>query len=225
MSENQEKPKPPKRRRRKTSFTKKLLLSCVTFFFMFCALELAIRGYFALASDSLASTQKHEKLLVLPESQRVYAYKPSLPAPLDTNSHGFRGEDVTLEKSPGTRRIVMIGDSVTAGNGVLSNETFAYHVQADINSRASADGIKVESLNLGVTGYNSRQELAMLKEVGFRFDPNVVVLNVCLNDSDPVKVVVQAGLKNTTAVSKWSDINIRTVVDSSYVLTFLKNTV
>jgi lysophospholipase L1-like esterase len=85
--------------------------------------------------------------------------------------------------------------------------------------------LRFEVLNTGVSGYNTRQELATLREIGLRLAPDVIVLNVCLNDSDPVKQLYGVALKNETKVSGWADVNLRTMVESSYLLTLLKHAV
>ncbi len=203
------------------SIMKKLALSIGSLLVVLIVLELLIRGYFSFVNDSLSTEKRYKRIVVLPDSDRAYALKPLLPPPRKTNSHGFRGEEVTVRKAENRYRILMLGDSITAGNGVAWNETFSFLLQQDLNEGMQG---RFEVLNLGVSGYNTRQELATLRELGLRFSPDLIVLNVCLNDSDPVKIVVQAGLKNTTSVSNLFDINIRTIISSSYVLTFGKKT-
>ena len=131
--------------------------------------------------------------------------------PISSNTFGFRGEEITLDKGQNTFRIIMLGDSITFGNGVAWNETFSYHLQTMFND--SYRSLKFEVLNFGVSGYNTKQELAILRELGLKLDPDIVVLNVSLNDSDPVKKVGAHGLSNKTTISKLSDINVRTIVN------------
>jgi lysophospholipase L1-like esterase len=135
----------------------------------------------------------------------------------------LRGEETSWAKPAGTLRVLMLGDSITYGNGVAWNETFSYRLQQILNGAGAA--ARVEVLNLGVSGYNTAQELATLQELGLRLDPDLVILNICLNDSDPVKQLLGLSLLNKTRISSWRDINLRTVIESSYLLTLLKHRV
>jgi lysophospholipase L1-like esterase len=127
---------------------------------------------------------------------------------------------VELVKPAGVRRIVMLGDSITFGNSVAWNETFSYVLQQLLNGQAGKTTYEV--LNLGVSGYNTTQELATLRDLGLKFSPDLIILNVCLNDSDPTKTVAAIGLKNEVGIRDSGDINLRTLVDTSYLLTMLK---
>lgn len=182
--------------------------------------ELVFRAYVAIAFDTHDASDIPPSFQLIPHSKRVYALKPNLGPPLKTNSFGFRGDEISQQKPPNTYRILMLGDSITFGNGVSWNQTFSHILQQELN--AENHQMKYEILNLGVAGYNTSQELAVLREMGLQFTPNAVVLNICLNDSDPPKQVSKAGLKNTTVINTLSDINLRTFIESSYVLTVTK---
>lgn len=179
-----------------------------------------LRLYVQVKAAETTQTAEAGVIVSLPDSARVYALRPGLGPPVGTNGHGFRGEPVDVEKPVGVHRIVMLGDSITFGNAVEWNETFSFILQQMLNERAGSR--KFEVLNLGVSGYNTRQELATLSELGLRYSPDLIVLNVCLNDSDPVKTVSPIGLINEAGVREFSDINVRTVIEASYLLTALK---
>jgi lysophospholipase L1-like esterase len=183
--------------------------------------EIVLRIYidmFALRSNG---SEESRLLQGIPGSDRVYGMLPGLAPPIKTNSFGFRGREITLAKPAGVFRILMLGDSITYGNSVNWDETFSYRLEERLNNTRAAPRFQV--LNLGVSGYNTSQELATLRELGLKFAPDVIVLNVCLNDSDPVKQLYGVSLKNKTRITGWSDVNLRTIVDISYVLTLLKH--
>jgi len=96
-----------------------------------------------------------------------------------TNSLGLRERELPLAKPPGTRRVVFVGDSVTFGPGVRDDQPFARLLEDSLN--ASGVG-PVETVNTGVVGYNSIQELARLQNVGLAYQPDVVVLTFLAND-------------------------------------------
>ena len=97
------------------------------------------------------------------------------------NEHGLRDRSVTLEKPPGTRRIVVIGDSYTEGLEVGLDETMCKRLEVLLNG---ADRGPVEVLNLGVSGFSPVQSLRRLLDLGLRFEPDQVVLLASQNDFD-----------------------------------------
>lgn len=115
------------------------------------------------------------------------------PAPLDyqgdemafhdyrgaSNRLGYRDRDHELAKPAGTYRVVVLGDSIGAGLGVSRCEdTFPAILEASLR-RAGRD---VEVLNFSVSGYNTRQEVETLEDKALAFDPDLVLLQYCLND-------------------------------------------
>jgi hypothetical protein len=96
-----------------------------------------------------------------------------------TNSHGLRERELPLVKPPGTRRVVFIGDSVTFGPGVRDDQAYARLLESALSAGGAGP---VETVNAGVVGYNSIQELARLQNVGLAYQPDVVVLTFLVND-------------------------------------------
>jgi lysophospholipase L1-like esterase len=98
---------------------------------------------------------------------------------LTTNSRGLRERELPLEKPPGTRRVVFLGDSVTFGAGVEDDEPFPRLLENGINGDGAGP---IQSVNTGVVGYNSIQELARLEQAGLPYQPDVVVQTFVVND-------------------------------------------
>jgi lysophospholipase L1-like esterase len=96
-----------------------------------------------------------------------------------SNSLGFRDRDHALRKQPGVLRILILGDSVAAGQGVARFEdTFPALLERELN----AGGLASEVISFAVTGYNTQQEVAMLAAKGLAFEPDLVLVAYCLND-------------------------------------------
>jgi len=96
---------------------------------------------------------------------------------LTTNSLGMRGPvDVPLEKPPGERRIVVVGDSFTFGHGVKDEEVWTEKLAQRIG------GVRV--LNLGVPGYGLDQQCLRLEELGMRLAPDLVLVGLFGPDLD-----------------------------------------
>jgi lysophospholipase L1-like esterase len=98
----------------------------------------------------------------------------------ETNSAGFRGPERSLEKPDGVFRIVVIGDSVTMGMGVLEEKTYAARLEPLLDARIPDREVQV--LNLGLSGLNTRWIVHRLEQRGLRYDPDLVVYGYTLND-------------------------------------------
>jgi lysophospholipase L1-like esterase len=102
----------------------------------------------------------------------------------DTNSKGLRDREFSYEKPPGRLRIMMLGDSFTVGWGAKFDETFPKRIE-----RMYADrGIQAEAINTGVGNYNTIQEVEYYLTEGYKYNPDIVVLNFTFNDAEPVPV-------------------------------------
>lgn len=96
-----------------------------------------------------------------------------------SNALGFRDVEHAVERTPGTPRILVLGDSVAAGQGVArTQDVFPRRLEA----RLGEAGLPAEVLNFAVSGYNTGQEVAMLAEKGLAYDPDLILVAYCLND-------------------------------------------
>lgn len=96
------------------------------------------------------------------------------------NRFGLRErEDLTLDKPAGTRRIVCLGDSFTLGWGVRAEHNWPVLVEALLRKQAG----EVQVVNCGGAGSAYADEYALaLEHRHGRFQPDVVVVTLCLND-------------------------------------------
>lgn len=97
---------------------------------------------------------------------------------VSVNSSGFRDREYARQKPPGTRRVVVLGDSIAFGNHLDVDRTFPEQLEAMFRSA----GKSVDVLNLAVGGYHTLNEVAFLEQLGLSFDPDVVVVQFCIND-------------------------------------------
>lgn len=88
------------------------------------------------------------------------------------NSHGFRDRERTRAKPPGTRRVVVLGDSMTEAFQVALEETFV----ARLERRLDAPHRPVEVLNLGISALGPAQEYLVYRAYGASYAPDAVVL-------------------------------------------------
>jgi hypothetical protein len=91
------------------------------------------------------------------------------------NSLGLRGPEITRRPKPGTKRILVLGDSFAFGAGLDYPHTFS----TDLSRNMGPD---VEVVNLGVSGYSTDQELLLFEDLGSKLHANLVLLLMCDND-------------------------------------------
>jgi hypothetical protein len=96
------------------------------------------------------------------------------------NSLGLRNRETTLAKPDGIKRILMLGDSFTEGDGVQSSETFSSRLQNMLDTAST--GQRWEVINAGVGSYSSLLEYLYLTRQGLRLNPDLVILNFDLSD-------------------------------------------
>ena len=123
-----------------------------------------------------ASYKKDEELGWLPKAntQGQHNEQGKFESRFTTNAFGLRDTDHTLEKPEGIDRIVVLGDSFAWGFGVDDGEIFTDYLEAALD--------KTEVINLGVTAYGITQEIAYLRRLGLKFDPDMVLLALVMND-------------------------------------------
>lgn len=147
------------------------------------------------------------------DSEIPYRLRPGLRdvargVPVRVNAFGMRGPDVTATPTAGTRRVLALGDSVTFGYRMREEEIFPSLLEKRLSETTDQPW---EVLNAGVEGYNTRTELAVLRETGFALDPDIVVLAVNLNDYDLTPVLGSMGiltLDHEERISSWSLANL-----------------
>ncbi len=98
-----------------------------------------------------------------------------------TNSRGYRDEERSLAKPAGTHRIVALGDSFAWGAGVEFEDAYPQRLQRMLRRRRRE---RWEVVNLARPGMNTVEQAAQLAEEGLAYDPDLVLLGYCLNDSE-----------------------------------------
>ncbi len=99
-----------------------------------------------------------------------------------TNSKGLRDREFSYDRAAEKRRILMLGDSLTVGWGVALQDTFSKRIE----QLYAAIGIDAEVINTGVGNYNTIQEVEYFLTRGYKYQPDVVVLNFFVNDAEPL---------------------------------------
>jgi len=100
------------------------------------------------------------------------------------NADGFRGPRHARPAPADRVRVVVLGDSVAFGYAVEEASTFPRLLEARLAALFPQAGF--EFVNLGVGGYNAWNELELLRDVGIGYQPDLVLVQFCINDlNDP----------------------------------------
>ncbi len=118
----------------------------------------------------------HEKLI---EKQNI-----SSSLPIKKNIYGLRGTDFSEKKTSNTLRILFIGDSITFGWGVESDDKiFPGIIERALNNNRDWKTIKkVEVLNGGISGSVPEDWINLWNRVGRKYQPDVVIVVYFLRD-------------------------------------------
>jgi lysophospholipase L1-like esterase len=101
------------------------------------------------------------------------------PGPM--NTQGYRDNERSLAKPPGTHRVLALGDSFTSGVRVQFDDAWPQRLERAL---VRGRGEPWEVVSLARPGMNTVEEAEQLADEGLAYDPDVVVLGYCLNDSE-----------------------------------------
>lgn len=110
---------------------------------------------------------------------RYWHRSPDVEVEFRINAQGLRDDrDFPYAKPPGVRRVVSLGDSFTAGYEVRAEDTFS----AVLERTLRAEGMDVEVLNAGVSGYSTAEAALYLERELLRYEPDLVLVSFYGND-------------------------------------------
>ena len=94
------------------------------------------------------------------------------------DENGMRRTAPFPARIKGLGRVVVVGDSLTYGQGVEASDAYP----AVLERRLRAAGYNVEILNLGRKGYQSEDVARTVRELVPSLHPDLIVYGICLND-------------------------------------------
>lgn len=98
--------------------------------------------------------------------------------PLQTNGDGLLPSSARRERSPGSLRILLVGDSTIVGAGVEESR----RIHRVLAEQLSGRGVVVDVVNGGTQGFATDQALLRLEQLIGLYTPDVVLHCVCSND-------------------------------------------
>ena len=99
------------------------------------------------------------------------------------NAQGLRDGDRSYTKPAGTRRLLVLGDSIVFAAQVPQADRFTDLLQSELGS--GDPGGSYDVINAGVDGYGTGNELLYFRHEGFRYQPDVVILTFCIWPTPP----------------------------------------
>lgn len=97
-----------------------------------------------------------------------------------TNSLGFRDREFARDRTPGTTRIAVLGDSFIWGYGT---ETAGKRFTDQLEAKLRGERFEAEVYNFGIAGWGTDQEYLAYRSIVAEYRPDVVVLSYYINDS------------------------------------------
>ncbi len=160
-----------RKKKTKKRLAPKLALAVVGLLVGLMLCEVTARSMRLAPLDSYARyTEMRGEDCVRPDADAGYAF---IPNQCFANSHGFRDRETPLARQPGELRIMALGDSITFDGW------FADFLEPVLEERL---GKPVDVWNAGAPGYTLYQEVGLYRSRGHGVDPDLVLLQVCVND-------------------------------------------
>lgn len=100
------------------------------------------------------------------------------------NSKGLRDYEYDYDKASTTTRILGLGDSVTFGSGVKFEDTYLRQLE----KKYQENNIAVEIIKAGVNGYEFDQQHTYFFEEGYKYEPDIIMMGVVLNDAEIIDI-------------------------------------
>jgi lysophospholipase L1-like esterase len=157
---------------------RKVLYLCVMVLFLFAICEGGLR-FRAWLKYGSAATSVRDPMLVRDDAAGLWVPRPGFEIKganihIKINSLGFRGEEFSKTKPPGTVRIVALGASTTFSSEASSNAAIWTARLQDKLRRANPNR-NIEVINAAVGGYVSDDNLRNLRSRVLPLDPDLVI--------------------------------------------------
>ena len=150
----------------------KLWLPIISLLIFFSIVELTFR-FLIIHKD----TNKTIAGIVESDADLIWRLKPRFDGPLATNELGFRDSSYKINAD---HKILLLGDSVSWGDGVEMNQSYPFLLEKMLNRNYPEKNIEV--INSAVPGYSTFQQLIYLKKYGLKLKPDIIIHQFCLND-------------------------------------------
>lgn len=99
-----------------------------------------------------------------------------------SNSLGFPGPEYSVEKQPGTFRILTTGDAFTSAEGVNTADAWPRLLESALARKLP--NRKIEVMNFGMTAFGPNEYAEVVKEFTPTYKPDLIIVEFFVNDYD-----------------------------------------
>lgn len=117
----------------------------------------------------------------VPNTRFTFARRNEFEVDVQINSKGLREREIPYAKEKDTFRILLLGDSFSAALQVPLRLTWHKIIERTLNENPRVPK-KIEIINSGVPGYGTSQELLYYRYEGYKYNPDLVLIEVFHND-------------------------------------------
>ncbi len=207
-------------------FNKYLInIPCLIFSILFVLFfaEMIARMYVSGLENKAGHPECLKKIHQVKETKYLYGLRPNSESVCKhqngnifykINSKGLRDKEIAYKKKEEEKRILILGDSVSFGYKASRDELFSHYLEKKLGKNYTV-------INSSVGGYNTFNELEYLKAEGIKYNPDVVILGICLNDVDqPFEHFSHHTLEKMGTIpnSAYPSLNIKDWLKSKFVL-------
>lgn len=132
------------------------------------------------------------------------------------NGFGFRDKNYNLNKGD-KKRVIFVGDSLTYGWFINLHETYHKQLEELLHSK----NYDVDVMGMGIVGYNTVQEYHLIKEKVLKFNPDIIVLQICPNDFRRTLGIKKETKGNNYILIPYRDVAIPYILGKSSITHFL----
>ncbi len=133
-----------------------------------------------------------------------------------TNKMGFRERNPDTVKN-GKKRIAFIGDSVTEGFGVETNDRFTNLIEKYLNEK----GLKAETINFAVSGHATIDQIQVLNNFILPLKPDMVCLQMCFNDFKRNMDMLKPAAENIASAQAQQSFSVKSFLQQNSALYLL----
>ena len=138
----------------------------------------AITRFYYFSKFSTNDIALSDNKVLIYEHKRSISFINKYGVEVKYNSLGFIGEEIA-PKSKETVRILGVGDSITEAIYLPEEKNFLNQLKKPLNVQI---GVPIEIINAAVGGYNTWQELELLRRKALSVHPDIIIVGICMND-------------------------------------------
>lgn len=161
----------------------------ISILFTIISLEFVLRVFYR--HTPLAKIYRYHELLGWSNKEGLSGrfYSCSGSSPFYFNSLGLRNKEIQTKKLKNLFRILILGDSFTAGLEVNNHQTFCAILEKTLNDSPKGE-LHYQVLNAAVRGWGTDQEFLRLRQLIPLLAPDMVIFQVSDNDFNDISTTL-----------------------------------